>query len=116
MRSHLRAVATVEAMCHHGLCAAGDLRRLADFLLPFPGAHQQKHKYKENDSEDKTHHNSCDRYHVIVLCVAGFGPRGNNHVLDVHFGPGLLQAPVLQSHVKNVGSSLVLRSNLLGKS
>lgn len=114
--SHLRAVISVKAVCHHGLCAAGALWRLVEFLLLFPGSHQQKHKHKGNDSQDKTQQNSYDHYHVIVLCVFWLGPCGNNHVLDVNFGPGLVLAAALQSHVQDVGSSLILCSDLLGQS
>lgn len=114
--SHLRAVVTVEAVCHHGLCAAGALWWIVDDLLLLPGAHQKEHQHEENASQDETYQNSYDRNHVIVLCVSWFGPRGNSHALDVNVGLGLTLTAVLQSHVQDVGSLLILRSNLLGES
>lgn len=103
-------------MCHHGLCAAGALWRLVHFLLLFPGAHQQKHKHEENDCQDKTHQDSYDHYDVTVLCVSWFGSGGHNHALDVDFRWGPVLVLALKSHVQDVRSSFVLRSDLLGES
>lgn len=114
--SHLRAVVSVKCVCHHGLCASGALWRLVDFLLLVPGAHQKKHKHEKNDSQDETHQDSYDHYDVIVLRIFRLGPCGNDYALDVNFGPGLMLAAALQSYVQDVGSSLVLSSDVLGQS
>lgn len=112
--SHLRAVVTVKAMRHHRLRAAGDLRGLVNFLLP--GAHQQKRKHQQNHSQDETHQNPYDHYHVVVLTVFWLGPCGNDSALDVDFGSELVLGAALQSHVQDVGSSFILCTDLLGHS
>ncbi len=67
-KSNLWAVVAIEALRHHGLCAAGAFRGLSHVLVP-SRSHHQKNENDEEHGEEKTYQDSYYQDKPVITRV-----------------------------------------------